>query len=305
MKPAFILFIALCILTAFLLILLFYHLHTLKLMRRLDNMIASAIDGTFTEQVFDESRISALENRFAKYLSASETSYKNVAAEKNTIKELISDISHQTKTPVANILLYAELLQEQDLSEETAQYVSSLTAQAEKLNFLITSLVKLSRLETGILSLSAKRTPVFPMIHNLMEQFAPPAREKGLTLSFEKEEDAGEGPAAVFDEKWTMEALGNLIDNAIKYTDAGSVTLSVVPYEMFLCIRVTDTGSGIPEEEHTKIFSRFYRSESVHEKPGVGIGLFLTREILLLENGYVKLSSKPGKGSVFSIYLPV
>lgn len=178
MKPAFILFIALCILTAFLLILLFYHLHTLKLMRRLDNMIASAIDGTFTEQVFDESRISALENRFAKYLSASETSYKNVAAEKNTIKELISDISHQTKTPGANILLYAELLQEQDLSEETAQYVSSLTAQAEKLNFLITSLVKLSRLETGILSLSAKRTPVFPMIQNLMEQFAPPGQRK-------------------------------------------------------------------------------------------------------------------------------
>lgn len=302
MKLTFILFIALCIFISALVIFL-YHLRTLRLMRSLENMVDTAIDGTFSEQVFDESRLSALENRFAKYLSASETSYRIVAAEKNTIKELISDISHQTKTPIANILLYSELLGEQELSEEAKQYASSLTLQAEKLRFLIDSLVKLSRLETGILSLSAEKKPVFPMIERLIEQFTPPAQEKGVALSFQKTEE--QNPSAVFDEKWTAEAIGNLIDNAIKYTEKGSVVLSVVPYEMFLCIRVADTGIGIPEEEHAKIFSRFYRSESVHEKPGVGIGLFLAREIIMLENGYIKLSSKPGKGSVFSVYLSV
>lgn len=291
-----------CILISSLVIIL-YHFHTLRMIRRLENMINTAIDGSFTEHTFDESRLSALENNFAKYLSASETSYKNIETEKNNIKELISDISHQTKTPVSNILLYAELLEEQNLSEEAGQYLSSLKMQAEKLNFLIASLVKLSRLETGILTLLPKRTSVFPMLEKLASQYAPLAKEKGLAFSIKNSKE--ENLSAVFDEKWTMEAIGNLVDNAIKYTEKGTVTLSVRSYEMFLCIQIADTGIGIPEEEHSKIFSRFYRSETVHEKPGVGIGLFLTREIITLENGYIKVSSKPGKGSVFSVYLPL
>lgn len=299
-----ILLLSLCILLSFIII-FFYHLHTLHIMHRLEDMLDAAIDGSFTEHIFDESRLSALENRFAKYLSASETSYKNTAAEKNSIKELISDISHQTKTPISNILLYSELLGEQNLPGEAKQYVSSLTAQSEKLNFLIVSLVKLSRLETGIFTLSPKRTFVLPMIEELITQYSSLAAEKGLTLSLKNTEEENENPAAVFDKKWTMEAVGNLIDNAIKYTETGSISLSVKSYEMFLCIQVTDTGIGIPEQEHSKIFSRFYRSESVHEKSGIGIGLFLAREIIMLENGYIKVSSKPGKGSVFSVYLPL
>lgn len=281
-----------------------YHFHTLRTMRCLEDMINAAIEGSFSEHIFDESRLSALESRFAKYLSASETSFKNTAMEKDKIKTLISDISHQTKTPISNILLYSELLAEQNLTEESKQYVSALTMQTEKLKFLITSLVKLSRLETGILTLSPRKAPVFPMLETLARQYAPLAKEKGLFLSL-PEMEQNRNSFAIFDEKWTAEAIGNLIDNAIKYTEKGGITLSVISYEMFLCIQVKDTGIGIPEEEHTKIFSRFYRSESVHEKPGVGIGLFLTREIIMLEGGYIKVSSIPGKGSAFSIFLPL
>lgn len=295
--------IVFCI-TLSLLAVLLYHFYTLRIIRRLKNMIDTAMDGTFTEQFFDESRLSALESSFAHYLSASETSYKNVTTEKNNIKELISDISHQTKTPVTNILLYSELLKEQNLPKESKKYITSLTLQAEKLRFLIDSLVKLSRLETEIFALSPKKTPVFPMLEKLMEQYAPFAKEKRLILSIKKHGQEEENPAAVFDEKWTMEAIGNLIDNAVKYTESGSVTLSVKSYELFLCIQVADTGIGIPEEEHTKIFSRFYRSEAVHEQDGVGIGLFLTREIITMEGGYIKICSKPDKGSVFSVFLP-
>lgn len=303
-----ILIAAICVIISSLII-FFYHFHTLRIMNRLENMVNAAIDGSFTEQIFDESRLSALESNFAKYLSASETSYRNIAAEKNNIKTLISDISHQTKTPVSNILLYSELLSEQDLSPESREYVSSLTSQAEKLKFLITSLVKLSRLETGILTLSPKKTPVLPMIDNLIGQYTPFAKEKNLALSMQNvgsnADENVKNVAAVFDEKWTTEAIGNLIDNSIKYTESGSITLSVISYEMFLCIQVADTGIGIPEQEHAKIFSRFYRSESVHEKPGAGIGLFLARQIITMEGGYMKVSSKPGRGSVFSVYLPL
>ena len=108
---------------------------------------------------------------------------------------------------------------------------------------------------------------------------------------------------AYFDEKWTTEALLNIVDNAVKYTEKGSVTLCMKEYEMFVCIEVADTGIGIPEEEQAKIFSRFYRSNDVRDKEGGGIGLYLARQIISGEGGYMKVSSKPGEGTVFGVYL--
>lgn len=189
------------------------------------------------------------------------------------------------------------------MPKDFKQYLSSLTMQAEKLNFLIASLIKLSRLETGILALSPKKTLVLPMLKALLQKYTPLAEEKGLVLSLSEIEEEEKTSAAIFDEKWTMEALGNIIDNAIKYTETGKIILSVKSYEMFLCIQVADTGIGIPEQEQSKIFSRFYRSESVCEKSDVGIGLFLAREIISLEGGYIKILSNIGKGSVFSVFL--
>ena len=106
------------------------------------------------------------------------------------------------------------------------------------------------------------------------------------------------------DGKWTAEALGNLLDNAIKYTREGGITVKTTPYELFLRLDITDTGMGIPEEEQAKIFTRFYRSEAVKEQEGVGIGLYLTREIVSRQGGYLKVSSETGKGSTFSVFLP-
>ena len=109
---------------------------------------------------------------------------------------------------------------------------------------------------------------------------------------------------AVFDFKWTAEALANIVDNALKYTEHGTITISAVSYEMFARIDISDTGSGIPENEQAKIFARFYRSKSVQEQEGVGIGLYLARQILSGEDGYIKVTSALGKGSTFSVFLP-
>lgn len=97
----------------------------------------------------------------------------------------------------------------------------------------------------------------------------------------------------------------NVVENAVKYTEQGGIAITVISYEMFVRIDVADTGIGIPEDMQGKIFSRFYRSEDVREQEGVGIGLYLAREILDGENGYIKVSSRPGEGSDFSIFLPV
>ena len=271
---------------------------TRKTMEEIERMLDAAMTGSFSETNFDESRQSALETKFAHYLSAAEASSRNVAQEKDKIKAFIADISHQTKTPIANLLLYSELLEE-TLPASAKANVEALYKQSEKLQFLIDSLVKLSRLENGIISLSPQQAALQPLLESVVEQYTAKASEKGLSLQMQ-DTDA----FAVFDFKWTAEALANIVDNAIKYTEHGTITISAVSYEMFARIDISDTGSGIPESEQAKIFARFYRSNSVQKQEGVGIGLYLARQIISGEGGYIKVASVPGKGSTFSIFLP-
>ena len=251
------------------------HRRTARIMESLDAMLTKAIGGSFPAESFDESRMSSLESRLAQYLSASQVSALNIKKQRDQINSLISDISHQTKTPVANLKLYSQLLEEQPLSPQAMGCARAISAQTEKLESLMDALVKSSRLETGILALQPERQAIAPVLRRAVEQYMPRAREKGLELNLAEFE--GE---AVFDAKWTEEALCNLLDNAVKYTPAGGrVTVSSRDFEMFSVIRVEDTGPGIAEEEQSRVFSRFYRSPSVRDREGVGLGLCLTRQI--------------------------
>lgn len=271
-----------------------------RLLSRLDEMLDKAITQGFTEEDYDESLLSAVENKLARYLAASTVSARNLQTEKDAIKTLVADISHQTKTPLSNILLYAQLLSEQQLPEEGGRCVTALESQAEKLQSLIEALVKTSRLESGILALHPQPNALAPMLKDAVAQFQPKAAEKSITL--ELTESEGEG---VFDPKWTAEAVCNLLDNAIKYTPrSGSVMVRAFSYDLFCRIDVTDTGMGIPEEEQSKVFGRFYRCAANQQEQGVGIGLHLVRQIAQGQGGYVKVSSQIGKGSTFSLFLP-
>lgn len=273
---------------------------TARTIRRLDEMLTAAMDGSFSEESFDESRLSALESRLARYLTASALSARNVQEQKDRISALVSDISHQTKTPVANLQLYAQLLAEQPLTPQGQDCAAAISAQTDKLQTLIEALVKTSRLETGILALHPQPGEIAPLAARAVAQLAPKAAEKGVELTMRQAEGT-----AVFDPKWTEEALCNLLDNAVKYTPAGgAVSVEVKNYELFSAIRVSDTGPGIPEEEQAKIFGRFYRAPGAYQTEGVGIGLYLTRQIAEKQGGYVKVESALGKGSVFSLFLP-
>ena len=273
---------------------------TARIMARLDRMVTQAMDGDFTESDFDETRLSALEARMARYLAASALSARNLRQQKEQIAALISDISHQTKTPVANLRLYAQLLAEQPLSPQGRDCAAAIDTQSEKLETLIQALVKSSRLETGILTLHPVAGDLAPMVERAAAQYGPRAGEKGVTLTVG--ETAGD---AVFDAKWTEEAVCNLLDNAVKYTPSGgTVTVSVRSYELFSAICVRDTGPGIPETEQSKIFGRFYRCPGAWQTEGVGVGLYLTRQIAQGQGGYVKVDSTPGVGSAFFLYLP-
>lgn len=267
------------------------------LLRRLDRMLDEAVRGEFRESAFDESLLSSVEARLAGYLNASAVSARNLQEEKDKIKALIADISHQTKTPIANVLLYAQLLEEQ--APQCRAYTAPLSAQARKLQSLIEALVKTSRLETGVLALRPRPGPVGPMLEEAVDQLAPRAAEKGLALTLEPTE-----AEAVFDPKWTAEAVCNLLDNAVKYTPSGGVTVSARSYELFTRVDVADTGPGVAEEELGKLFRRFYRGPGTEDAEGVGVGLYLVRQIAEGQGGFIKAFSKPGRGTKFSLYLP-
>lgn len=270
------------------------------IIQHLENMLEAAENGTFEETGYDETRLSRLEVKWKRYLGRQAAAGQRLFEEQSRIKTLISDISHQTKTPIANILLYSQLLQEKETDKELIPLVENIQNQSEKLDFLIRSLVKASRLETEVFVLNPQKQLVLPMLQSVIDGMKEEAAQKGITVKLQTDEEA----TADFDRKWTEEAIGNLLDNAIKYSPANSeITVSVTEYEMFAAVNVTDRGIGIKEEEQAQIFERFYRSSEVSEKKGVGIGLYLVREIALRQQGYVKVRSKHGEGSTFSFFM--
>lgn len=290
-------------LAALLLLGLWLWLDARRTVRRLDRMLSTAIDGGFGEESFDESAPSALESRMARFLNGSARSLRGVQRQRESIQRMLSDISHQTKTPLANLKLYSSLLMEEELTPRQREQAQVIFQQSEKLSFLIETLVKLSRLETDVLVVTPKSQPLSPLLERAASQAKAAAEQKGIALQLHLQQQAE--MKALYDLRWTAEALGNLLDNAVKYTPPGGcIQVSATQYELFCRIDVHDNGIGIAEEEQAQIFGRFYRGRQVREQEGLGIGLYLAREIAQKQGGYLKLSSRPGQGSTFSLYLP-
>ena len=281
-------------------IVLWYRRRTRRVLENLSRMLDAAMRGEFRPEQFDESLRSSVESKLRDCLASSSLSARNLREEKARIEALVSDIAHQTRTPVANVLLYAQLLAEQELAPEARVCAEALESQAEKLQTLVDALVKTSRLETGVLAMRPEENAVSPMLEAAVAQFRPAAEAKGIALSL-----APTDARARFDPKWTGEALCNLLDNAVKYAPAGGhVRVEAVPYELFCRVDVMDDGPGIPESEQPKVFSRFYRGAAHAGEQGIGLGLYLARQIVSAQGGYMKLSCPNEGGCVFSIFLP-
>ncbi len=226
------------------------------------------------------------------------------AAEKEhqKLQQLITDISHQVKTPVSNLMLVTDtLLTRPGSAEEQTVFLKGLKNQTDKLHFLFQALLKTSQLETGAIQLQKSDTSLYATIAQALSGILCQADHKHLSVTVNCPEEL----CLPHDRTWTSEALFNLLDNAVKYTpEGGSIRISAELWEMYAKIDITDTGIGIPESSHAAIFRRFYREHEVHNIPGVGIGLYLTRKIVTLQGGYVIVASAPGEGSTFSVFLP-
>jgi len=224
---------------------------------------------------------------------------KMLAQEKEHIKTLISDISHQIKTPVASASTFAQLLDDELSAEERAEYIATLQMSLEKLTFLTNSLIKMSRLESGIISLKPERNSLNDIVLHAIKTVYAKAKNKNITITFDCEQTF----EALLDFNWTAEAITNVLDNAVKYTpNGGIVDLKITEYPSYLRLDISDNGIGIPEEEQAKIFGRFYRGKQSAGVDGVGIGLYLTRDIVNKQKGYIKVASDEN-GSTFSLFL--
>ena len=254
-------------------------------------------------QIFSEAEdtlTARLQHQLLKLRNILTAQNQMLAQEKEQIKTLISDISHQIKTPIAAANTFAELLSDGELSaEERTEYITTLQMSLGKLTFLTNSLIKMSRLESDIISLKPEKNSLNEIVLQAVKTVYAKAKEKGILITFECDQTF----EAVLDFNWTAEAISNVIDNAVKYTPQGGfVRLQITEYPSFLRLDISDNGVGIPEEEQAKIFGRFYRGKQSVGTDGVGIGLYLTREIINKQNGYMKVSSDEN-GSTFSMFL--
>ena len=250
-----------------------------------------------------ETMLARISHRLFRLYQIMQENRHKVDEERKELQVLISDISHQVKTPVSNLKMATDTLLEKPVTEtERMDFIRGIRTQTDKLDFLFQALVKTSRLETGVIQLEKKPGRIFDTVAQAMSGIVYEAEKKEITVSVDSPEDL----ILSHDSKWTAEALFNLLDNAVKYTPTGgSIAVTVTSWEMYVEIKVTDTGKGISESNQAAIFRRFYREEEVHDQQGVGIGLYLAREIAARQGGYIKVVSEPGKGSEFSILLPV
>lgn len=271
---------------------------------RLCETIDDMLDGTSAPpQVYEEETLFyKIDHRLVRLYEVMRENRESVAKERADLQGLISDISHQVKTPIANLQMVNATLLEQSVTEEKRQeFLQASGGQLEKLDFLMQAMVKTSRLETGVISLDGKIQPIYDTLAAALGGILLSAEKKNIHVSVDRPADI----VLAHDRKWTSEALFNILDNAVKYTPAGGdIRVSVQSWEFYVKIDITDSGKGIAESRQGMIFKRFYREEEVHDVEGIGIGLYLAREIISMQGGYIKVTSALGSGSTFSVFLP-
>lgn len=276
-----------------------------SLLYKLSLTIQSIIDGRDRElfSIAEDTILSKLQEQVMKLSGIVRMQKQRYKEESEEVKSLISDIAHQLKTPLANLNMYNGLLLDEGLSEDKRkEFTRILVNQTEKLTWLMDSLIKMSRLESGIIKIHAEKQMISNTILAAIKQVYPLAESKGVEIRFE----GGQGIELLHDVKWTGEALVNVLDNAVKYTDRnGVISISINKFELFARIDIEDNGIGIPDYELSDIFKRFYRGADTKNIHGVGIGLYLARKIIMEQGGYMKVSSERGEGSIFSIFIPV
>ncbi len=276
-----------------------------KTYRRIDRLLDSVLsrETIISDGYSDvrEGEYSALVSKIMQIQTVLNGHAQSAEKEKEQVKSLVSNMSHQLKTPLANLSLYAEILGKEELApKQRAEFAHKMCKQADKLSWIIESLSKMVKLEQNIEGFEARNEGIRQTILDAVDTVYEKLEKKEIQLFLEPFEDR----ELYHNRKWTAEVFVNILENAIKYTENGGfVSIHVRPYELYTEIQIADNGKGIRQEELTDIFRRFYRSPEAENIEGSGIGLYLSNLILEKEKGYITAASEYGEGSRFSVFL--
>ena len=273
-----------------------------KMLFQYNNFLDKAdkiLSGKQIDMIYDETLDSAISERLNRIMEISNMQKEIAEQERDVIKSLLSNISHQIRTPLANITLYAGLLKDDLNGMSSFRLADKIEKNAEKLEFFMKELLKSSYAEQEIISVNPKIIELDKIIKKSCQAVELDAMKKNIRIRSENND------YKVFaDPKWTEEVFTNIIENAIKYSPNNTeITIKSILYESFVCVRIIDNGIGIPEQEQGKVFQRFYRGTNVTDKQGFGIGLYLAREVLRKQQGYIKIKSKLNKGTTVEVFL--
>lgn len=264
----------------------------------LDRMMSGQEEIRFSE--FGDTMPEKLSGKLHQFYAITQANKEKTERSEQEIRSIVADISHQVKTPIANVKMFTGILQEREMTQEKRNgFLKHMETQVDKLAFLMEALIKMSRLEIGIISLHGKEQRLADTIAEALGNVVLKAEQKQIEIDVSGDMEL----SVVHDRKWTCEAVFNVLDNAVKYSDeGGKIQIHLSRGEFYTRLDIADTGSGIEEKHFADIFQRFYREEKAADKEGVGLGLHLAREIMTLQKGYISVKSNVGEGSVFSFH---
>lgn len=245
-----------------------------------------------------EGELSILKNEIYKVTVALSEQASLLKKDKQFLADSLSDISHQLKTPITSMSVMAELLQSENLPQDKrAEFVRNIQSQLERLKWLVSALLKLSRIDAGTIEFKKERIRVRELVSRAVEPILIPMELKGQTLEITGDEDAG----LTGDMNWTVEALTNIVKNCMEHTPAGGrIAIVFSENSLYTAITISDNGEGIHKQDLPHIFKRFYKGKNAHQD-SIGIGLAMSRSIIENQNGTIEVSSEKGKGTTFTV----
>ncbi len=273
------------------------------LYRQAEGILSRFAEGDYSSRLPQSSegtiyRLFAFIDRLATMLQAENEAERK---RKEFLKDTISDISHQLKTPLAALAMYQEIIEEgSDQPQTVKEFSAKMSVSLKRMEQLIASLLKITRLDAGNIVFEKKPYQISELILHAVSQLT-------TRMKNEKKEIVMDGPMedrVICDLEWTSEAIGNIIKNALDHTDEGGevrITYDSFPY--MARIRITDNGHGISPEDIHHIFKRFYRSRNSLDTQGAGLGLPLAKSIVEGQGGTISVESHPGEGTTFTVSL--
>lgn len=250
----------------------------------------------------NEGQLGILQSEIYKLVVSLKEQSQNATRQNTYLADMLSDISHQIKTPLTSITIMTELLENPDLPEEKREeFIGKINQQVDRITWLIKNLLTLSQLEADVLKLKKEKISVSDLLKKACQPFEVMAEVKDISLEIQKAEEM----ELICDIHWTVEAVSNIIKNCIEHTASGGRVVVCAQQNNFATnIQISDNGEGIPKEHLPHIFERFYKGGNTSSN-SIGIGLAMSKQIIMRQNGNISVTSKEGEGTTFLIKMYV